>query len=177
MSAVRSRPTPQTNPGNPGVLFFTSFCLRPGLRGGSPPLTVHLISLHPTGGFSLADMLFFPFQHSGLTRNCFKSRDVHFAYIIYSPRMNKYYIGESENPEVRLGLHNSHYFEDSSTAFTDDWKLVLQLEVDSRIEAGIVERHLKSMKSKKFLTKLVSDSEFLSLFKTLVLQKFSIKIR
>ncbi|ANH84127.1 hypothetical protein A8C56_21495 [Niabella ginsenosidivorans] len=102
---------------------------------------------------------------------------MHFVYIIYSTAYDKFYIGETLCPEQRLIQHNTGFYAAASTAFTSDWSIELILELNNRIEAIKVEQFIKSMKSKIFLQKLVSHEDFLSRFKEIVEEKFSIKIR
>ncbi len=101
---------------------------------------------------------------------------MHCIYIIYSPSFNKYYIGESIDIIKRLEEHNSKIFSKSSTTFTSDWELAIYFKVADRSEARIVERYIKSMKSKKFIQKLILDELFRKTFFKTIHQKFKIII-
>ncbi len=46
---------------------------------------------------------------------------MHFLYIIRSDKLNRFYVGESEQPKTRLELHNSHYFKNNFTKATNKW--------------------------------------------------------
>lgn len=48
------------------------------------------------------------------------------VYILYSKRMDKYYIGSCLNIEERLQEHRNKKFKMSFTAKADDWVLYLQ---------------------------------------------------
>ncbi len=82
---------------------------------------------------------------------------MHFLYIIHSDELNRYYVGESEQPEIRLGQHNSHYFKTNFTKAANDWKLTLTFECDSREASLYLEKFIKRMKSKKFIGKVIAN--------------------
>ncbi|RYD97098.1 MAG: GIY-YIG nuclease family protein [Sphingobacteriales bacterium] len=83
---------------------------------------------------------------------------MHFVYILYSPSFNRYYIGETENPDRRLEQHRNHSFPGASTRIASDWELQTCLKTKNRMEARQLEAFLKKMKSKTFLEKLVNDA-------------------
>jgi len=57
-----------------------------------------------------------------------------FVYIIQSTRTNRYYVGQTQNPELRLEQHNSD--ENESFTFRDrPWTLKSILECKSRRQA------------------------------------------
>ena len=101
---------------------------------------------------------------------------MHFIYIIYTAKFDKYYIGETVNISDRIEEHKTGYFKDSSTKYTDDWVLVLSLQTDSRTSAREIERYIKSMKSKKFIKRLISETAYLDVFKQIVKDKFQIEL-
>ena len=92
-----------------------------------------------------------------------------FTYIIFSPTRNKYYVGETENPEQRLIQHNSAFFPGKFTAQATDWELFLCIEFNDRIKARKFESFIKKMKSRKFIESLKADKNKLMDLK----QKFS----
>ena len=102
---------------------------------------------------------------------------MHFVYIIYSPKFDKYYVGETSMVAGRIEQHNAGKYKSASTHFTNDWELYMQIELNLRTEALMVEKYIKSMKSKKFIQRLGSELECLSQFKTTVKDKFSIIIK
>jgi putative endonuclease len=101
---------------------------------------------------------------------------MHFIYIIYTAKFNKYYIGETVNISDRLEEHKTGHFKESTTKYTDDWVLVLSLQTDSRRSAREIERYIKSMKSKKFIKRLISETAYLDVFKQIVKDKFQIEL-
>ena len=84
---------------------------------------------------------------------------MYFAYIIFSPAFNKFYIGESCDPVARLEEHNNQHYSDASTKFTNDWKVFFTIQCESRSQARLIEKHIKNMKSTKYLYNLKSYPE------------------
>lgn len=93
---------------------------------------------------------------------------MHFVYIIYSPTLDHFYVGESLNPQQRLQWHNEHVFRNAYTKSSNDWRLVLILELSDKKDARIVERYIKAMKSSSFIKKLLNEPLFLNRFKEIV---------
>ena len=54
------------------------------------------------------------------------------VYIIYSPSIDKYYIGETEDLISRLAQHNEHTFKGSYTAKASDCGLVWSQQFENR---------------------------------------------
>jgi len=102
---------------------------------------------------------------------------MHFVYILYSPGFDKYYIGESENVDLRLKQHQTRFFRQASTAYTKDWKIVKKITVANRSHARTIEHYIKSMKSKIFIRKLIDDQLFYLRFCSIVSSKFNIEIQ
>ena len=86
---------------------------------------------------------------------------VHYFYIIYSKTLDKFYIGESENPNQRLQLHNEHYFKKAFTKSANDWALKLVFECEDKSKAQKLERFVKRMKSRKFIEKIIANQTIL----------------
>jgi putative endonuclease len=100
----------------------------------------------------------------------------HSIYILYSDTADKYYVGETEDVLQRLILHNLGTFSGSSTKIASDWKILATFLLKNRIEARIVEKYIKQMKSRKFTESLIANLDFFLNFKELVFQKFNIII-
>ena len=83
----------------------------------------------------------------------------HYVYIIKSEAADKFYIGESEDPETRVKQHNSGHFKGGSTSMSRDWKLYLSISCGNRIVARRIEKHIKSMKSTKYIRNLFQYNE------------------
>ncbi len=82
---------------------------------------------------------------------------MHWCYIIYSPSIDKFYTGETANPETRIFQHNQGYFENSFTSQVSDWEIFITIPCRDRSHARKVEGFIKSMKSKKFILRLKID--------------------
>ena len=78
----------------------------------------------------------------------------YFVYILKSQSADKYYIGFSSNPGIRLEYHNT--FEKGFTSRYRPWEIVYTKEYSSKSEALSAERRIKSWKSKKKIIKLIN---------------------
>ena len=76
------------------------------------------------------------------------------VYILYSSSLDKYYIGESENLDERIKLHNTHFFSGSFTIQASDWEMYFKIKCESRAVARSIENHIKKMKSRKYIENL-----------------------
>jgi len=77
------------------------------------------------------------------------------VYILYGVKLNKYYIGQTSNLSERIIFHNNASFENSYTSKSDDWTLFFSIDCKSLKQALGVEKHIKSMKSRKYIENLV----------------------
>jgi len=80
---------------------------------------------------------------------------MYYIYILKSFSSGRFYIGQTNNLEQRLKRHNENRVK--STRNRGPWKLVYQDKFETRSEAVIRERYLKSMKSKLFIEKLIAN--------------------
>ncbi len=83
----------------------------------------------------------------------------HFVYILYSPSILKYYIGESAFPVKRLKDHNEGTRQKAFTKQASDWQTFLLIECDNRAQALKIEKKIKSMKSTKYIQNLTKYPE------------------
>jgi putative endonuclease len=90
-----------------------------------------------------------------------------FIYILYSANYNKYYIGQSTDPDKRLIQHNTQE-KSSFTAKYRPWTIKFCLQVSDRSTAMKIEKYLKK-KNKDFLNKLISNHEL----QNYILDRFS----
>ena len=75
---------------------------------------------------------------------------MHFLYFLYSPSIDKYYIGQSAKVEERISYHNS----DENSIWTKrgkPWILVAQFVFPTEKDALIAERFIKNQKSRKLI--------------------------
>ena len=81
------------------------------------------------------------------------------VYIIYSPSVDQFYVGQTADLKERLSQHNSAFFEGSSTKKGIPWLLFFSLECCSRSQSIAIESHIKKMKSRKYYQSLVKYPE------------------
>jgi putative endonuclease len=85
-----------------------------------------------------------------------------FVYILYSNELDKFYIGLTTTPvEERLKKHLNRFYEKAKT-FTrkaNDWILVWQLECSTIEQGRNIEKHIKGMKSSKYIQNLIKYAE------------------
>ena len=77
-----------------------------------------------------------------------------YVYILYSAEIDRYYIGSTDNMEVRLQKHIAGTTR--FTSRTNDWKIVFIKECIDRANAIKEERRIKKMKSRKYIEKLIN---------------------
>jgi putative endonuclease len=77
----------------------------------------------------------------------------YYVYILYSSNIDRFYVGYSSNPWIRVNQHNSNSKEKYSGR-TNDWilKAVFQLLLEK--DAIQAERFIKKQKSRTLLVKL-----------------------
>ncbi len=76
------------------------------------------------------------------------------TYIIYSPTLDKYYIGSTgDELEVRLGKHNSNH--KGFTGGKGDWIVKYSESFQDKTMAQKREREIKNWKSRKMVEKLI----------------------
>ena len=69
--------------------------------------------------------------------------------------IDKYYIGMTqESIESRLKKHNSGEYTSSFTSQARDWELFFLIECETTQQAIRIEKHIKSMKSRKYIEDL-----------------------
>lgn len=90
-----------------------------------------------------------------------------FCYIIYSKKLDRFYVGSTIlEAEQRLELHLKKYYGNLKfTAKSDDWYLYLKTECNSIDEARYLEKHIKKMKSRKYIGNLRKYPEIITKLK------------
>ncbi|WP_088124814.1 GIY-YIG nuclease family protein [Roseivirga misakiensis] len=84
---------------------------------------------------------------------------MHFVYILYSSSIDRFYIGETEDLEVRLSQHNNGFFKGAFTSQVSDWSFYLTLQCRDRSHARGVEAFIKKQKSAAFIKRLKSNEK------------------
>jgi putative endonuclease len=87
---------------------------------------------------------------------------MYFIYILYSQKLDRYYVGTTDDVDKRLVEHNSGLYNNSFTSKGIPWDLRLCFECCSSTAAYELERFLKRMKSRVFLEKVIVDPDILS---------------
>ncbi len=80
---------------------------------------------------------------------------MYFVYILYSEKLSRYYVGTTNDVEKRLIEHNTALYANSFTIKGIPWELKWNTEPLSSDVAYRLERFIKSMKSRKFIEKLI----------------------
>ncbi len=80
------------------------------------------------------------------------------VYILYSTKLDRFYIGFTTNFDVRMEFHNNPETR-KFTAKANDWILFDKIECESKSQALSIEKHIKSMKSKTYIKNLKQYSE------------------
>ena len=81
---------------------------------------------------------------------------MYYVYIIYSAKLDRYYIGYTEDVDARLVQHNSGL--SSFTSRASDWRVMYQEVFSSREEAHKRELAIKKKKSRKYIEWLIQGA-------------------
>ncbi|TCK66688.1 putative endonuclease [Winogradskyella wandonensis] len=71
------------------------------------------------------------------------------VYILFSKARSRYYVGQTSDIEKRFKRHNQGKVP--STKLGIPWELVLQIEVEGRSEAMVLEKRIKKRGAKRYL--------------------------
>ena len=77
----------------------------------------------------------------------------YFVYLLYSEKVNKHYIGQTNNLNDRLVRHNGNRV--IATKNKGPWTLLYFESFNARSESVVRERYLKSLKSRKAIELLI----------------------
>ena len=86
------------------------------------------------------------------------------VYILYSVNINKFYIGFSQNLNLRLEFHHNSESR-KFTAKAKDWELFFIIDCTSKAQGLCIESHIKKMKSKKYIENLKQYPEMIDKLK------------
>ena len=95
------------------------------------------------------------FKRTSLGASFFYSCKMYYCYILYSQKLDKYYIGSTANIEGRLQRHNT-----SGKGFTSTgkpWVIKYTEAYETKIEALQRELQLKKWKSRAEIEKLIRE--------------------
>ena len=83
-------------------------------------------------------------------------KELYYVYVLYSEKVNKYYVGQTNNVEVRIEQHNTR--NERYTSNKGPWKLIYKEEVECRAEAMKREKFWKTGKGREYWkSKLVAE--------------------
>ncbi len=77
----------------------------------------------------------------------------HCVYILHSPKLNRFYTGETANLETRLEFH-ANATTNKFTGKANDWQLFLKISCTTKKQATAIEAHIKRMKSSTYIKNL-----------------------
>ena len=80
----------------------------------------------------------------------------HFVYILFSSKLNKYYVGKTADVHKRLVFHNSTY-NNIWTKRGQPWVLKASLSFANSHDASKAELFIKRQKSKAFIQKVIAE--------------------
>jgi len=85
----------------------------------------------------------------------------YFVYIIYSEKLDRYYVGTTDDVQKRILEHNSMKYAKSFTTKGIPWVLKLSYACEDSAIAYALEKFIKRMKSKLFLEKIICNPKIL----------------
>ena len=77
-----------------------------------------------------------------------------YVYVIYSGKIDRFYVGYTSDIESRLVQHRIHVFRGSFTDKSEDWDIYFLIECRSESQAISIEKHIKKNKSRKYFENL-----------------------
>ena len=77
-----------------------------------------------------------------------------YLYIIYSPSIDQYYVGQTDDLDNRIFRHNNS--GSKSTKKANDWVLKYTESYNSRSDAVKRETEIKKKKSRKYIETLIA---------------------
>jgi putative endonuclease len=80
---------------------------------------------------------------------------MNYVYALYSAKIDRIYIGQTDDLERRLSDHLKGYSKYTKRA--DDWMLIFQQEFENRSEAMKRERQLKTSRGRAYLRNLLAE--------------------
>ena len=93
---------------------------------------------------------------------------MHYLYILYSEKSDKYYVGITERPNQRLVEHNTSK-RISYTSKHRPWQMAALFEcAESLVEAMKIESFIKNQKNRKLIEKMVEGEMLTGILAQLV---------
>ncbi len=86
-----------------------------------------------------------------------------FVYIMYSKFIDHYYIGyTTDSVELRVQKHLTDFYKNKYTAQVKDRVLQISVNCLNEGQAKNIEKHIKKMKSRKYIADLIKYPEIVS---------------
>ncbi len=82
-----------------------------------------------------------------------------YVYILFSEKLNKYYVGTTDDTERRIEEHNNIKYKNSFTSLGIPWTMAYTIICQSSSQAYKIENHIKAMHSKKYIQNLIQYPE------------------
>ena len=79
---------------------------------------------------------------------------MHYLYILYSEKLDRYYSGQTKNVDKRLVKHNKGHSAATKSGFP--WQLKKVVEFESKTDAIKAENWLKRMKNRKVIEQVIN---------------------
>ena len=83
----------------------------------------------------------------------------YFVYILYSLKLDSFYVGQTGNIGNRIREHNQGIHGAKSTKQSNDWTLFCSIVCNSRRQAIQIEKHIKKMRNRKYYHNLKNIPE------------------
>ena len=87
------------------------------------------------------------------------------VYILYSKRLNRFYVGSRKDLSYRINQHLNKEYTGSFTALAEDWELYQSIDELAYQQARLIEAHLKKMKSTTYIQNLAKYPEIIERLK------------
>ena len=87
------------------------------------------------------------------------------VYILYSEKLDKFYVGSAKELLFRTEQHFNKKIENSFTAKAEDWMLFISIEDLEYKQARSIELHIKKMKSRTYVQNLKKHIEIIEKLK------------
>ena len=82
-----------------------------------------------------------------------------YVYILFSEKLNRYYVGTTDDIVRRLDEHNDGVYRDSYTSKGVPWVLKVYFSCATSKRAYDLERFIKKMKSRVFIEQIILNPE------------------
>ena len=82
---------------------------------------------------------------------------MHIVYILYSPGSDRFYVGETADPDQRLAHHRAGHADYTRRAA--DWVRVFLMSTPTRKDAKVVELRLKRSKSRASIVRWIRGAD------------------